>query len=98
MDLQRSNPLCKKFDENDESCVECSPRSYLRDDGICAEVDPLCKTYEMDSGMCSMCYEGYDLLEGDCRWSPENKFAPPYIGCRAFDALAQRCERCNDAF
>ena len=70
----------------------------MRDDGICVGVDPLCKTHDMDNGMCTMCYEGYDLMEGDCRWSPENKFAPPYIGCRAFNALTRRCERCNDAF
>ena len=61
-------------------------------------VDPLCKDYHKDNGMCIDCYEGYDLIDGECRWSTQNKFAPPYIGCRNFDADDQICLQCKDAF
>lgn len=60
------DPLCSKFGA-DGKCVVCSSKSYLNSQtGRCESIDPLCASYDLKSGACQRCYNGYEIKEGKC--------------------------------
>lgn len=64
--------LCKTWDWENKICLECAQRAYFDENGVCAPVSNHCQTWDQIDGLCLTCYEGYDLEEGKCVWSPEN--------------------------
>lgn len=60
------DPNCKKFDPTKTVCLNCSARFYLGTDGKCKQVNPLCKTADMNTGACKSCYPGYVLQGTKC--------------------------------
>ena len=65
--MQQSDPNCIRV--RDGVCVLCSNRFYY--DGLkCIPVNPNCKSYAMDSGLCTDCYPGYMLYNGTCPPAP----------------------------
>ena len=59
------NPLCERFD-GEGNCSACSKNSYLAEYGICVAVNVRCEEYSKLTGVCTGCYEGYQLTGGDC--------------------------------
>ena len=48
-------------------CVKCANGYYLsHDDGLCKQLNPLCKKSNMSNGQCKDCYTGYTLSAGTC--------------------------------
>ena len=55
-----SDPYCIKYING--LCAQCSSGYYFsRNDNICKQLDPLCKTSDMTNGNCQSCYPGYSL-------------------------------------
>ena len=78
---------CNQFDWKTYECVTCSFRWVLKN-GTCVKVSDYCKSFNSTSGLCSACYSGYDLINGDCVYSPLNLSD---IGCRLWDWEQQKC-------
>jgi len=52
------NPEC--YYEVNAVCIECYQGFYINanNNGICTAVSPLCKSYNMNTGVCTSCYSG----------------------------------------
>lgn len=55
---------CKTW--KDGVCVECSARYYFNKKGICCEVKPECRNFNVEVGICEACYQGYKIKDGVC--------------------------------
>ena len=66
-----SDPNCREFLTPD-ICSICSDRYFIGANGLCAEVNPLCRTYEPVNGQCLTCFSGFALSLGGCIESREN--------------------------
>lgn len=69
-----SDLLCAKW--NGRICLACSKGAFFRN-GICTNADPLCKTFDPNSGACTSCYQGYILGAGTCVRAPDAPDAGP---------------------
>ena len=38
----------------------------MADDGVCVKISDLCNTWNVNTGKCRTCYDGYDLKDGTC--------------------------------
>lgn len=54
------DPFCQKFLTAD-ICEQCSDRYYIGENGLCREVNPFCKSYNLANGNCYTCYPGFSL-------------------------------------
>lgn len=60
-----SDANCRKYSDDQKSCLECSNRFYLnKATKLCSMVNPQCQTYDKESGSCTSCYKGYVLYQG----------------------------------
>lgn len=60
------DPNCQEYDA-DNLCESCSDRHYVNpSSGLCVSVSPLCKGYNLISGACLTCYQGYTLSTDKC--------------------------------
>lgn len=58
---------CNIFLEDAGVCQECLRNYFLnKDTQLCENVDPLCRTYDKDTGECLTCYAKYELKTGKC--------------------------------
>lgn len=57
---------CKIWNWDLLACQECSYWWYIDSSKLCAEVSPLCATYDVNGGSCTSCYKGYALQNGVC--------------------------------
>lgn len=87
------DPLCKKFDWQQQICLECSERSFKNQQGVCTEVNPLCKTYNQLA--CLSCYPGYTLSNGQCITQSTQPTDP---GCARYDWGSKVCLQCSYRF
>jgi len=58
-----SDLLCARW--NGAVCTQCAVNAYSRN-GVCTQVNPLCKTFDNGNGWCLSCYKGYNLNGGNC--------------------------------
>lgn len=58
------DPNCKTFKNNE--CQECSFRFFKDVDGLCKSVDPSCRLFNLKTGECNGCYDGYKLANKKC--------------------------------
>ena len=56
---------CKKWDWDNQKCLECSARWTLNTAGVCTPVNDWCSTWD-NYGVCTACYKGYNLKDGAC--------------------------------
>lgn len=92
--VPESNLLCKIW--AGEVCQECSDRSFFNKDGLCVAVSSQCNTFDKASGNCLTCFSGYDLVDGECVFSPANTAQPADLGCGTWDWTNQVCLKCSD--
>ena len=71
-------PNCANFTNG--RCVRCAQGSFFSN-GNCVSVSPLCRTYDNNTGVCTSCYDGYDLRGPTCVVSPPSSVAQ---NCRNF--------------
>ena len=79
---------CKKWDWDNQKCLECSVRWVFGSNGVCTPVDNSCASFN-SVGVCTACYKGYNLLNGVCTLSSQT--GPTDIGCKRWDWDNQRC-------
>lgn len=61
----QADPYCISYKGG--ACSQCSSGYYLnRAQGLCIQIDPLCKTSSMDTGACLSCYGGYAISNDKC--------------------------------
>ena len=58
------DPNCLKKNPNG-GCPNCSRGFFLDNNGVCKQVNPLCKGADL-KGLCIDCYPGYTLVSGAC--------------------------------
>lgn len=59
------NPYCVERNEDGE-CCGCAYRTYFNEEGICTPVSDYCQEWDYETGTCTCCYVGYNLVQGDC--------------------------------
>jgi hypothetical protein len=94
------DPLCKLWDWNNRKCLQCSEKSFRNPNGngACNPVSNLCKTFSEINGLCTSCYAGYDLTQGDCALSNSNNGRPSDLGCKNWDWNKQVCLECSSGW
>jgi hypothetical protein len=58
------DPYC--INVQGEVCLACVSGYYLPTAGNCTLANPLCKTLSQSNGQCLTCYDGYNLINGNC--------------------------------
>ena len=91
--VPESNLLCKIWHK--VTCLECSDRSFFNENGLCVSVSSQCNTFDKASGDCLTCFAGYDNVNGECVYSPENTAAPSDLGCSTWDWANSKCLACS---
>jgi hypothetical protein len=86
-----SNPLCAYW--NSSVCISCANRAYFNAEGICTAVNDNCNTWDRLNGGCLTCFNGYDLNNGSCVFSPSNTASPTDSGCYTW--LNGVCKACS---
>ena len=81
--------LCAEW--KDRVCLKCAVRAYFDDNSKCVAVSDHCQTWDEFDGSCLSCYQGYDLNEGECVWSPDNDKGPDDLGCKTWDWQNRVC-------
>lgn len=59
-----TDPYCIKIQGS--ICLQCANGYFLGSNGVCQQVNPLCKGYNQTSGACISCYTGYFLQGVTC--------------------------------
>jgi hypothetical protein len=59
-----NDPYCIK--SQGSSCLTCANGYYLSSSGVCNQLNPLCKSSDMNTGNCLDCYPGYTLSSITC--------------------------------
>jgi len=92
---------CAKWDWDNQVCLECS-KGYvfkgLLTGKVCVPTSDYCKTYDATWGNCTSCFKGYDLVDGNCVFSPSNTAKPSDLGCAKWDWDNQICLACSKGF
>lgn len=47
-------------------CARCSAGFFFNQRGICVQVSPNCKNFVEQTGQCTACYFGFELVNGNC--------------------------------
>jgi len=85
---------CGLWDWNNQVCLKCSDGWFFNGNKTCVAVSDQCKTHA-DNGDCTVCYQGYDLKNGQCVFSDSNNAHPSDIGCSTWDWNNQVCLKCS---
>ena len=86
--MQSSDPNC--ISVKDGVCAQCSNRFFFNGQK-CVPVNPSCKSYNMTTGACASCYEGYMLFAGGCPPAP-----PKDPNCKII--VPQGCVQCYQSY
>lgn len=63
---QPADPYCIKYNNNG-MCIQCSSGYFYNGaNNICNQLDPLCKSHDMNNGNCQSCYPGYSIKNFKC--------------------------------
>jgi hypothetical protein len=64
--VQSSNndPYCIKVQGS--NCLTCANGYYLPSNGTCTSLNPLCKSSDMTTGACTLCYNGFIISGSTC--------------------------------
>lgn len=74
-----NNPWCNQF--NATGCISCMSRYYIGVNGICTVVTLPCLTYDMFTGYCLACWQGYALSGNTCAGTAANNpYCTNFIG------------------
>jgi hypothetical protein len=94
--VQKPSDLgCGTWDWKNQKCLKCSNNWVFNNLGVCVPVSDQCKTFDL-SGQCVSCYDGYDLIKGQCSQSASNTAAPSDLGCGTWDWKNQKCLKCSN--
>lgn len=87
-----SDLLCARWQGT--VCQQCSASAYFSN-GVCTQVNPLCKTFDSTNGACTSCYAGYNLNNGDCAAAPQTQdnSAPADKLCAQW--VGTVCQKCS---
>ena len=85
---------CRRWDWDNQVCLECSVRWSFNSNRICVPVNDLCATFG-NNGACLTCYKGYTLNNGVCSISQVEVTGPTDLGCRRWDWDNQVCLECS---
>lgn len=83
-----SDPGCGLWDWNGQKCLQCSNNWVFNTNGVCTPVSNQCKTFDL-SGRCVSCYNGYNLVGGQCVLAPVQ--SPSDLGCGTWNWANQKC-------
>lgn len=72
-------------------CIKCAHRSFFDSNGVCVSVSTNCATWDEFDGFCLTCFNGYDLIKGECAYSASNNAHPADLGCKRWDWNKQVC-------
>lgn len=87
---------CGLWDWENQVCLQCSTGFVFNINRVCVATSDLCRTIDPESGDCTACYEGYDLEDGACVYSPSNNARPSDLGCGTWDWKNQVCLKCSN--
>jgi len=88
------NPYCSSW--NGAICLKCAVGSIFNSQGICALLDPSCKTNNMQTGACLDCYAGYALSNNySCVLSVNSTLSDP--NCNSFNSNGV-CTKCSSGY
>lgn len=59
-----SDVNCQTFNGN--QCTQCFVGYFIGGNGICLQVNPLCRTFSQANGACTTCYQGYEVNGVNC--------------------------------
>ena len=62
-----NDPFCAVFDQKSGDCISCICRGYFDSNGRCKAINDLCQTWNINTGECTSCYRGYELINGTCK-------------------------------
>lgn len=62
--VTNSDPYCIKI--QGANCLACANGYYLPVNGSCTALNPLCKSSDMATGFCTLCYPGYTISGSTC--------------------------------
>jgi hypothetical protein len=88
------DPNCNKCAPNSNQCVLCAINYYLFN-GVCKQVNPLCRTYNRDNGNCLSCYQGYIL---DISTQPISCSINKINNCKTYDRNNGNCLTCYSGY
>lgn len=89
-----TNPYCSSW--NGTICLKCAIGSIFNSQGICAVLDPTCKTNNMQTGSCIDCYAGYALANnGSCLISAIQNISDS--NCNNFNSNGV-CTKCSSGY
>jgi hypothetical protein len=85
---------CGIWDWDNQKCLQCSVRWIFNANGKCVPVSDFCSLFDA-KGVCTACFKGYDLKNGQCILSDSNYNKPSDLGCSIWDWDNQRCLQCS---
>ena len=83
---------CSTWDWKNQKCLKCSNRWVFNTNGFCVPVSDQCNTFD-SRGNCITCYNGYNLVSGNCVLPAFQNVADP--GCADWDGANQICRQCG---
>ena len=75
-------------------CLQCSNGWTFNSNKVCTPVSDQCKAWD-SKGLCTSCFKGYDLRNGNCVFSSFNNAKPSDSGCGKWDWDNQVCLECS---
>lgn len=94
---QPSDLGCATWDWENRVCLACSEKYFRNSEGVCVPVSDQCAE-SAENGDCTLCFSGYDLVNGQCIFSEANNAQPADLGCGTWDWTNQVCLACSEKF
>jgi hypothetical protein len=88
---------CGSWDWNNQVCLTCANKWVFNANKKCAPVSDQCAA-NAANGDCTICYKGYDLINGTCLYSASNTGTPADLGCGTWDWKNQVCLACSKSW
>jgi len=88
---------CGSWDWKNQKCLACSDKWAFNSNNVCVPVSDQCAASDK-AGLCTACYKGYDLTNGQCLFSLSNNAKPADSGCGTWDWDKQVCLSCSVAW
>jgi hypothetical protein len=88
LQMSQTDPNCVSVKEG--VCALCSNRFFF-EGSQCVPVNPMCKSYDLRTGLCTDCYPGYMLSNGTCPPAP-----PKDPNCKV--VTPQGCSECYQSY
>ena len=89
-----SDAGCGNWDWDNQICLQCSNGWAFNTNKVCTPVNDQCKSWD-SAGLCTSCFKGYDLTNGNCVFSSFNNAKPSDSGCAKWDWDNQLCIQCS---